>query len=230
MAVLEDISADLDLLGGTRPGNLMMRGTSLWEALVPGSAGQVLTSNGPDNEASYQPGAGVAAASWTSQQGTDGQSATAAASKGLMIQPTVPIIIYAVGTTGALTSGHSYRVQILDMGTGVIVQSIKAISQSYTMPTPNLGFFSLNFIVPPTLTPDRRWYISCARVDGANNFAVPFHIASTNGWIPGIPSQRIAVSPFWQVPGHIVKRIPTGGDTLITAGAERINMSLLVAA
>jgi len=63
VAVRDDISADLDLIGGNLPGTMLVRGPTIWEALFPGTVGEVLTTQGPDAGPLWLPGAGQQAVS-----------------------------------------------------------------------------------------------------------------------------------------------------------------------
>ncbi len=228
MAVIQDISADLDLIGGKGLGNLMMRGASLWVPLEPGQAAQVLTSNGPTMEPSWQPGGGAGSGYWTSTQPTSGLSNTWAASKGIIVTPASDIQVVAIGSTGALVAGHQYQATVFDLGVGVTVQAQEAISAVHTVPTPTDGFVSLEFLAPAVLTPDKRWYISLQRTDGPTTYIAPWHTSVANSWIGGIPSLRINVPPYWQVPGMLDSVLPVPTDIIVTAGAQRLHMFLKI--
>ncbi len=229
MAVLQDISADLDLLGGEDLGNLLMRGADLWEPLAPGLAGQVLTANGAGVKPTWQPGGGGGSAYWTAAQPTNALATAAAATKGIIIQPTTEVQVSAVGSTGGSLGNLKFRSYCFDLGTGTTIQAQAAISDEYTMPPTSTGYLVLEFQSPAVLTPDKRWFLCLGRTDGADNYALPIHQTIANTWIEGIPSQRINVSPFWQVPGMVGKAAPAAADVITTAGAQRVHLFLKVA-
>ena len=60
----EAIQANLDAITTTR-GAILIRGASTWQGLNPGSAGQVLTSNGAGADPSYAAAPGGSGGAWT---------------------------------------------------------------------------------------------------------------------------------------------------------------------
>ena len=61
------MSESLDIIA-QKPGSLLVRGAEFWQALLPGPAGYVLTSQGPDAVPAWQPvpsgGGGVPSSAW----------------------------------------------------------------------------------------------------------------------------------------------------------------------
>lgn len=55
MALLNDISHDLDVLNASEIGTILVRTPQGWRGLAPGPEGDVLTSHGPDQTPTWEP-------------------------------------------------------------------------------------------------------------------------------------------------------------------------------
>ena len=214
VAVQQDISTDLDIVGGKDQGNLLIRGPVLWVPLTAGLAGNVLTTNGPGQDPSWQPGGGAGSGYWVSNTPSLFFTTIGAATKGVTFEPAFEIQVTALGGMYDPIAGHVYQASCYNLASSVDITEIVAQSAPFTIPSGPSRVLTLTFAAPATLLPGNRYFCAMSRIDGPDNFILKALVGTPPTYFNGLPQTTTAPSPGWNPPGTIVKAVPGIGDAV----------------
>ena len=230
VAIRDDVSSDLDFLAGKIPGTIMVRGLDLWDALVPGAPGDVLTSNGPATLPSYAPGAGAASLTHASKIPLLTFDSESFATKGIVFMPQTAFGVHAIGTRINATVNHVYRGVIFQIGANFVISAIVAETADITAPSTAHLQLHEAFPAPVTLSANVPYAICWTRRDGSNTFKLPLSKANTSLPMIGIP-ERFFIPVNGIAPRiRIAQANPQVGQTLVpvTTSGPFINATVSV--
>lgn len=190
MAVIEDISSDLDLIGSTTHGAILIRDDDLWTGLPPGAVGQVLTSGGGGANPFWGAGGGGAGAYITGFPPgflPDGQ---AFATKGNMIATAQAVTVHQMSATITAVVGHTYRGRIWSLDGGNAITALVGDTGALTTLPAGRQTIWVPLLAPAALASGTRFYIAWSRSDGPNNFACPLHAGAGERGYEGFPTDH----------------------------------------
>ncbi len=213
VAVREDVSSDLDFLAGTVEGTIIVRGHDLWQALVPATAGRVLTANGIASVPSWQPGAGAGSLVRAAQIPTAAFSASAFACKGYPFRALESFTISRVGTRIDGTAGHTYKGHVFEIDGAQVITALIADTGDVA----SKGSFAAPYVAdlssPAAIVADSRYVIAWSRTDGADAFAMPMagSLATLN--MIGLPAYQFDIVAGVNPWARLAKAAPAVSDT-----------------
>lgn len=121
----------LDLISSTR-GSVLYRGDTAWEALAPGTAGQVLSTNGAGADPSWiAAGGGGGSSTSYAQSSASAASTSAYAGKGARVIPQANITISKLMFTVNEVAGRTYQAFVVTANSSHVIQTVAASAPSY---------------------------------------------------------------------------------------------------
>ena len=213
VAVRDDVSSDLDFVGGTVKGTILVRGEELWQALVPTVVGHVLTSNGADALPSYQAGGAGGGRSRAATMPNTAFSASAFATKGFPFKAAQDFTIHRVGTRINATAGHTYRGYIAEADASGMILALTGETADVVAGATAAGPFSADLLAPAAIVAGKFYAICWGRRDGADTFAFLCGGITGGTGMTGLPMEYF--TPFnginpWV---RLAKAAPAIGDT-----------------
>lgn len=204
MAARTTTSDILDVVGQT-PGAILYRGPDFWDILMPGPAGNILTSHGPNEAPSWAPNtpAGSGRMLATSQGST--VSTSNFASKGGIYEALVDLQITQVMPKCDYISGGEYRVRIYSM-TGNTVVALLADSATWTAPSSGIRYQLFDLTSIATIPAGTRFWICLSRTDSLGTTPCRGLVGTTgqNGFPEAIDTASCALAQINPAPGHVV--------------------------
>lgn len=218
VALRNDISRDLDIVAGTVPGTLLLRAADVWQALVPGAAGLVLTSNGVGALPSYQTAGGAGTTIFTQVGNSNAASGNAFATKGTLIRPRQTFSISrAVGQINQGTS-HTWKAGVYRVNSSFVIQEIVGLSAGVTPATGSWQFADFDFNPQPQLDAGTDYFVALSQTTATDTNAAPCaRPASAAPW-PNIDQATFAFGGSEQRGARIAKANPAVGDTVANSG------------
>lgn len=214
VAVREDISSDLDFVGGTVEGTILVRGPTLWQALVPGTAGEQLTSNGPATLPSWSPAGGAGRQRLSYNVPKVGFAGASFASKGYSFAASLDFAITAVGCIVNVTDTHEYQGFLLKYTAANLITEVIAKTDIVVATATGRARLYREFSAP-ALVEKGEWYIlGWGRTDGTDTFATPLQLAALPVNVPGLAVEWFVVSGSIDNFANIAKADPMVGDTV----------------
>ena len=168
----EFTQAALDSISSTQ-GSVLYRGASAWQALAPGTAGQVLTTNGAGANPSWETGGGGGGGAISFSCYTGGFETSVAtnanATVGNLFEPDVDVDVTAIlalmdGQTSATYVARIYEVD----NTGTLGTIVSEVATSSSVGSFNTEPFHYRFPLasPVTLTASTTYLVAISRTDG----------------------------------------------------------------
>lgn len=226
VAVRDDVSSDLDLLAGSDLGTILVRGPDTWQALLPGSTGNVLTSNGLDAQPTYQP-AGAASGHFYIQSGANTTlSGGAFATKGYIFQASRAFTVFAIAMRVNGVSGQTYIGRVIEVNASQVIAAITGSTPEITLSTTAAQLVEATFAVPISIEAERYYCVVWSRTDGSDTSVNgAYHAPLTDG-VDGLPMVPMAIATDNDVTCWIARVTPTIGETL-TIGASSKRFSAM---
>ncbi|MEE8539999.1 MAG: hypothetical protein V3S54_09285 [Woeseiaceae bacterium] len=190
VAVRDDVSSDLDFLAGTEVGTIIVRGSDLWQQLIPGPTGRVLTSFGPDALPQYLTPGGSDAKTLATAIPKTTFSSFAAATKGDLFKAQSTFQVHEMGTRINATVNHVYRGSIFRLDAAWKILEIVAETADIVSSGTFIQSYSAPLITPVVLTSATIYGIAWSRRDGADNFAFPLNLAVSGFPMIGLPAKH----------------------------------------
>ncbi len=230
VAVRDDVSHDIDLLAGKDLGTLLLRGPDTWQALIPGTSGKVLTSNGPAVLPSYQPGAGSASAFYFQSGSLATKSSSANATKGTPFLAARDFTVYGIAARVDAVSGEEYVGRILAVSDIRQITAIEGSSPTITIATTAAQYIWAAFAAPINLLAGSKYAAVFSRIDGTDVSINPMYFAPPNEGVRGMPTVPFGILSDADVVTVLAKKVPAVLDVMTDAGAFAffLGMSLLV--
>lgn len=194
VAVRDDISDDLDKVGGTEVGTILVRHPEGWRGLVPGNAGEVLTSEGAGDLPAWAPGSGGSGAYYTGNLPSTVISGTLFATKGNAYQMARACTVHEMAMLLNPVTAHTYEGRIWELSTGNRIQNLLATTGPITGLAVGRRYINASLTAPLNLAAGLRYFIAWSRTDGPNNFILPIHGAVTPRFLEGFPSDHLAIT------------------------------------
>lgn len=192
VAVRDDISDDLDKVGGTQVGTLLIRRPEGWRALLAGDDGAVLTAKGPTEVPEWGEGGGGSGKFYTSSLPSTVSNSAAAATKGNPVQIARDVSVHEIGTLIIAAPSFTYEGRIWEVD---FTNKITALVGT-TGPITGLGLFRQMLIrplvAPALLLAGHRYLIAWSRTDGANNYVLPIYATQSPRFLEGLPVDEMA--------------------------------------
>lgn len=229
MALALDISADLDILTNKAPGALLVRGPDRWIALLPGDAGQVLTSNGPDAPATFQPGGGAGSQVYTAPRCANTASGNAFASKGFFIRPLRDYSIAAMTIrVNPGSAGNTWKAAIWQIDSGLKITALLAEPAGQVLAT---GWQTVTYALDPpaVIAADTPYYFAFRNSSGADTNAIPCARPTASDAFPNMLTDLYFFGGSELQAARLAKANPAIGDTVSASGALECWMGLTVA-
>lgn len=228
VAVIEDVSSDLDFLAGTVVGTIIVRDTDRWKGLIPTTAGLQLTSNGPDAMPSWQPAGGADAAYLTHMTPKTIFSGSSNAFKGFPFVAGQDFTLAGVGGLVNATSGHLYKGWLMEFSVAGAVTAILGETGVYESTSTERKRLFAEFITPALMVKGARYVMGWSRVDGADTFVFPFGTALVPTVFPGLPVDWFILSSNVSDSLVIPKASPQVGDTVTLGSGASFYLEALV--
>ncbi len=213
VAVNEDVSSDLDFLAGTIEGTIIVRGPNMWQALVPATAGRVLTANGANSVPSWQPGAGTGSLVRAGQMPTTGFSTSAFACKGYPFKALESFTISRIGTRIDSTAGETYKGHVFEIDGSDTITSLIAdtgdVASKGTAPFPYVADLGS----PASIVADSLYVLAWSRVDGADVDPVKMAGSASAVNMIGLPAYQFGVVAGLNAWARLAKAAPAVSDT-----------------
>lgn len=228
VAVVEDVSSDLDFVAGTVEGTLLVRGASLWQALVPTTAGHVLTSNGADTLPSYQAGGGGGGASLATQFPLTSYSGSAYAWKGFNFIADRTFNITNLSAIINATSGHKYRGSVIEYNAGLTIDAIVQTTAEITSGVTTRLVLQEPLGATALIEEGKRYMIGWSRTDGTDTFGFPLALAKAATMFQGIPARWFALASTVETAGRVAKAVPAIGDTVNESSGAQFFMACTI--
>lgn len=169
MAGSDDVSQNLDILAQV-PGDMLGRDEKTWARIAGGTIGHVLASNGPGLLPSWQPlgaGGGGQVMSGVTELTV---SASLHATKGMFLDPVVPLTVSGAIIRFNATSGGSYKAMLVKLA-GTTLDAIMATSPVLSgFPTATRREF-FDFGANVALTPGTVYAVLHVRTDNTSTTA-----------------------------------------------------------
>lgn len=194
MAVIEDISADLDLLGSNMQGSVLIRTETLWTGLPPGTLGQVLNSGGPSANPFWGSGGGGGGGYIVTNQPDFVPNAALFATKGSKYRISRAVTVAAMSCMITAVNAHTYRGRIWSLDAASNTVALVGDTGAITGLTAGRQQLWAGLIAPAVLTAGTRYFMAWSRTDGPNNFAMPIHWGGINNPLNGLPIEAYAFS------------------------------------
>lgn len=226
VAVRDDVSHDLDLLAGTALGTLMFRGPELWQSLVPGTLGQVITSNGPTALPTYQPPGGAAAASYFQTGSLGSTSGSANATKGVPFKAALAFTIFGIAARVDAVSGETYVGRVLERNATRKILAISGSSSPITITVTGEQFIWAAFAVPVAIVAGSIYCLAFSRTDGGDTDVNPMFFAPTTEGVVGLPSVPFGVNADADVVSVLAKAVPLVDDIMTDTGAFELFLGM----
>lgn len=191
VAVRDDISDDLDKVGGNVVGSLLYRAAEGWRGLLPGNAGETLQTQGNDLPPAWGGGGGGAGTYYTSQLPSTVTNSSPSATKGnpVFIIRDVTILEMACQLIAAPSFTYEGRIWSFDAA-----NKLTALVGT-TGPITGLGLFRQVLIrpllVPAQLLAGTRYLIAWSRTDGPNNYILPMYATQSPRFLEGLPIDQL---------------------------------------
>lgn len=220
MAVVQDVSDDLDFVGGKALGTLLVRGPDRWQALLPGAEGQALTSGGPEALPGWAAGGGGGGLIVTQNEPNVGVSGAPFATKGYLFVASQPFKMVGMGTNVISTSGHTYRGGIYKVDGANKITSIEALTPAVVAAGGGSLWLSQLLASTVDMVAGQRYFMAWSRTDGAGTFGLPLRGANLPGTWPALPVAHFDFDTSATTAGRLAKAVPAVNDTvnLNTAG------------
>ena len=194
MAVIEDISSDLDLLGSNMQGSVLIRTETLWTGLPPGTVGQVLTSGGPDANPTWAGAAGGGGGYIVSNVPDFVPNAALFATKGSKYRISRAVTVTAMACMLTAVVGHTYRGRIWSLDGASNTVALVGDTGAVTGLAAGRQTVWTGLLTPAVLAAGTRYFMAWSRTDGPNNFAMPIHWGNINNPLNGLPVETYAFS------------------------------------
>jgi hypothetical protein len=213
VATRDDVSSDLDFLAGTVEGTIIVRGPDLWQALIPATAGRVLTANGAASMPSWQPGAGAGSFQRVAQIPNTTFSSSAFACKGYPFRALEGFTISRVGTRLDATIGHTYKGHVFEIDASNVITALIAetadVPASGTVAGPYIG----DLTSPAAMVAGTRYVIAWSRTDGGDAFALPMAGSASALNMIGLPQYAFGIVAAVNAWCRVAKAAPAVSDT-----------------
>lgn len=122
MALVTDISKDLDLLAGNTPGTIMWRGPQRWQGLAPGSAGQLLALDNSGQAVEWADPSITGAKGYAFGQSNGVVTAASVPTKGFIFTPVETVTLHQLGAFTSMNVGDQFRLRIFEVNDFWIIQ------------------------------------------------------------------------------------------------------------
>lgn len=208
LADRDEVSSQVDLLARNF-GDMLLRGTDLWERLAPGTPGDLLTTQGPGQLPIWSPPVASPFTFISTSLNGQTQSTSLQAAKGLMFTPYNRILLEEFWIHAVEVSGAVYRLGVYSVTANTITG---ILSQSPPYIPSHTGWAIQPFNLPTRLdiAPGTKIAILHRRLDATDT--TPCGICVEPG--------GIYVCPTSDEPWHTVvpKKNPGPGDTVPNSG------------
>lgn len=194
VAVRDDISADLDLIGGTVPGTLLMRGPDIWQGLVPGAVSEVPTSQGPALELQYQPGGGAGSGGFTANAANFAVDPNAFATKGNPYAVGRDVTIRELGCLITAVATQTYRGRVWVMDNTNTITALAGDTGAITGLASTRQTLIRPLSPPAVLLKGQRCFVAWSRTDALGISSVPIHGSQPPRELTGFPEAPFVLS------------------------------------
>lgn len=160
-------------------GTMIVRSAGLWQSLIPGDAGTVLTSNGPLVAPEYLPAkAGGAAGGITYSNNASGGYTTGGNTVGLKLLATMDLEVIGLGSVSDSAIGGSYvfRAAKWDNVNSLLVGEIVS-SEPVNTPLVSSPGFGAQLTSPLPVAAGDYFMLMCSRVDSGQDGTFPMPYA-----------------------------------------------------
>lgn len=187
MAVIQDISSDLDLIGSGVQGAVLFRGQELWQGVGPGAVGDVLTSAGAGGNPFWSAAAGGAGKYIATNNPGIGPSASAFATKGSLIAAARAVTVWEMGCMITAVAGQTYRGRIWSLTAGRNIVALVGDTGPVTGLAAARQIVWRALTVPAVLAAGTNYYFAWSRTDGIGTSSVPVHGTHVPNELTGFP-------------------------------------------
>lgn len=213
MAIIEDISTDLDMLLGETPGTIMYRGTDLWQALQPSTAGYILVTKGAGLAPEWTPPNLTGGLYWTRSKPSGSFVTGAVNTKGMMFVASNTFTITEIAGYIDVVTGQGYSAGIYRLDSSNEQIAILGKTTVYTAPDGLPHWISQPMISPVTINAGWRVAIAWSRPAAGNTYPLPMGgTASIADWA-GLPYVPFGIDGDEVNGANIAKAQPQNGDT-----------------
>lgn len=229
VAVRDDISADLDLIGGELQGTLLVRGPDIWQALIPAVAGQVLTSNGLNVLPSYQAGGAGGGDFFVQNEPSTLATTGAFATKGNAYGILEPTTIKGMGCmlTPSITDTYQGRIWSLD-GTPALVALVGDTGPlTFTTAVRQPVFAPL--LTPASLAAGTGYYFAWSKTNGTGINPIPLHGTVGTARLPGLPISYYFFNANAEIFVNLAVANPVPPQAITLSGGGSYSQSLTLA-
>ncbi len=193
MAVIEDISSDLDLLGSGVQGAVLFRGQDLWQEVGPGAVGDVLTSGGPAANPFWGAGGGGSGKYIATNNPGINPDPNAFATKGSLLAASRAVTVSEMGCMITAVATHTYRGRIWSLDASRNIVALVGDTGAVTGLTAGRQVVWRALTTPAVLGAGTNYYMAWSRTDGAATFAVPIHGTHQPSELTGFPELTFAM-------------------------------------
>lgn len=228
MATRDDVSSDLDFLAGTEVGTIIVRGTDLWQALIPLTNGNVLTTHGTGALPTWD--APVLGAGQFTVASTPGNvaSGSAYAFKGNPLAVSQPVTIRSVGCHLVAVNAHTYRGSLYQVDGSLKITSILSETATVTGLTAGLQVLTAELSAPITITPGNFYVAGWRRTDGTDTFAFPSSFPPNDEFVMGFPHEWYIYNNSLTSFARLAKAAPAVNDTFNNAAGSIFTQSMVI--
>lgn len=194
VAVRDDISDDLDKVGGSVVGSILYRAAEGWRGLLPGNDDDVLTSHGEAGPPSWELGGGGGGARYTSNLSFTAADGVNGATKGNPVQMARECTVLELGGYINVIATVDYEGRIYSLDGGNLITGIVATTGVQTGLPVGRQMIMRTLDVPAVLAAGSRYFIAWSAVNQANTFPLGIYGAIAPRFFEGLPEDPLALT------------------------------------
>lgn len=224
MALIDDISDDLDKLAAAAPGTMLIRTSQRWYALSPGDENDILRIGPATGMPTWEDRALASNPVFTGNQPDGATHAGAYATKGNAWMPQRDTWFFSLGVYGNFTAGHTVRGGIYRVNSSNVITDVLGETVPFTITVTGPQAQFLGFPQPVLAPQFERLMFVYSRTDGAGTYVLPVYGADPRGMMPNFPIQPYT---FGAAPGGYAllnKANPQIGDGFTYVAGPGISM------
>ena len=230
MAVIEDISSDLDLIGSQDHGTVLFRGEELWKGLGPGVVGEVLTSGGPTADPFWGGGGGGGGKYIVTNQPNTVADGAALNTKGTPFKIARTVTVSELGCMVTAVATDTYVGRVFALDATNMITSISGTTASITGLTAGRQELWTGLAAPVVMSAGTRYFVAWSTTNQGNTFASPFHGSVTNAELFGLPEEFYALAANANVFARVALTNPVVGTPVTPQINARFHTPMVLAA